>query len=103
MNYKFIATEKYFLINKLLDLAKININIENKLVAELDDGKMGSLRFKGSENRKYRKTISEYHFHDRDGVLVLASLILDENNDLFEIDIWKTDFSELIEWPQMLE
>ena len=49
------------------------------------------------------KHISEYHFHDRDGVLVLASLILDENNELFEIHIWKTDFSELIEWPQMLE
>jgi hypothetical protein len=101
MNYKFIRKEQYFLINKLLELAGININLENKLVAELDDGKMGSLRFNGSENRKYGKTISEYQFHDRDGVVVLASLFLDENNDLFEIDIWKTDFSELIEWPQM--
>ncbi|WP_420885213.1 DUF6984 family protein, partial [Candidatus Symbiothrix dinenymphae] len=36
---------------------------------------------------------------DEDGVDVIASLNIDDTGDLYELDIWKTDFSPLIKLP----
>ncbi len=47
------------------------------------------------ENRLYGKTVSEYEFVNDDGVTVMASLNVDEAGQLFEVDVWKTDFSPL--------
>ncbi len=72
-------------------------------VADLDDGGMGSLRLfpQGSElsNAKFGKRTSACQFKDKDGVDVIASLNLDQHGDLFELDIWKTDFGKLIQIP----
>ena len=76
---------------------------EHLLVRSMEDGGMGSLSLfpEGviNENRAFGESVSSIHFNDKDGVAVIASLYLDEERHLFELDIWKTDFSKLIELP----
>lgn len=99
---------------KLLELliAKANLNLpssqwKNMLTVQpMNDGKMGSIKLypKGSENKKrvFGHQASEYKFIDADGVEVIASLNLDKEGDLFELDIWKTNFAPLIRIPNDL-
>ena len=47
-------------------------------------------RFLGSQ-------ISDCQFKDTDGVTVIASLYLDREGNMYELDMWKTDFSSLKE------
>lgn len=76
---------------------------ESLLVRSMDDGRMGSFRLLphgvADENRLYGKMIAEHEFVDADGVTVIASLNTDTSGKLFEVDVWKTDFSPLIEMP----
>lgn len=72
-------------------------------VESMNDGAMGSLKIvplNTSSYRKLGKTVSELEFDDADGVKVFAALNIDQNGQLFEIDIWKTDFSPLIRIPR---
>lgn len=48
------------------------------------------------EGRKFGKEVVEHQFKDSDGVVVSASLNIDQNGELFELDIWKTDHSPLL-------
>lgn len=78
--------------------------LDSALVEEMPDGGMGSLRFlsqtpKGEQ--RLGKTIAEAEFRDEDGVLVTAALNLDQSGKLFELDIWKTDFTPLRRWPEV--
>jgi hypothetical protein len=73
----------------------------------MDDGGMGSLRLATDEalqkpGRLVGPRAAEVQFIDADGVPVLASLNLDQNGELMELDIWKTDFSPLIRIPENL-
>lgn len=68
-------------------------------VREMRDGGMGSLRFSGSDERRYGGTLAEAEFKDADGTAVSVALMLDEIGELFELDIWKVDFSPLIRVP----
>lgn len=70
-------------------------------VQDMRDGGMGSLRFSGSEQLRYGSTLAEAEFTDADGTQVSVSLMLDEAGDLFELDIWKVDFSPLIRIPSV--
>ncbi|HEY1259102.1 MAG TPA: hypothetical protein VGF34_07610 [Stellaceae bacterium] len=71
-------------------------------VKDMPDGGMGSLRFKARADRDQRfgKEIGEVIFTDQDGVTVSAAVNLDNNDELFELDIWKTDSSPLKRYPQ---
>jgi hypothetical protein len=75
------------------------------LVRPMDDGAMGSLYLfpqgKGIEGRVFGEQISDFQFTDLDGVEVIASLIVDNNGNLFELDIWKTDFGKLLKFPDL--
>lgn len=70
------------------------------LVRKMDDGDMGSLYLflEGNitENRIFGEQISEYQFKDSDGIDVIASLNIDDKGELFELDIWKTNFEKII-------
>jgi len=74
-------------------------------VIPMEDGGMGSLRLlpdgHDNEDRKFGRRVSEYQFKDVDGVLVIASLNDDQYNHIFELDIWKTNFDELIRFPDL--
>lgn len=43
--------------------------------------------------------LSEYQFNDLDGIVVIASLYIDNENKLFELDIWKTNCAPLKKLP----
>lgn len=71
---------------------------QNLFVQQLDDGGMGSfLIFQdashGGVKRKFGKQISEFEILDADGVPVLISLYVDQQNNLLEVDVWKVDYS----------
>jgi hypothetical protein len=79
---------------------------QNELfILPMEDGNMGSLSSFPTliipNNRKMGKQVSELLFEDKDGVTVIASLNLDTEGLLFELDIWKTDFSPLLEFPNI--
>jgi hypothetical protein len=65
------------------------------LVEEMNDGGMGSLRFVGSANRRLGACVGEAEFDDADGVTVSVALNIDQRGELFELDVWKVDFSPL--------
>lgn len=75
-------------------------------VKDMEDGGMGSLLLfpegKIRKNRIFGGQISEFQFQDDDGIQVVASLNVDKNGELFELDIWKTNFSKLIRIPEKI-
>lgn len=87
-----------------------NYNISHELinsimVSPMNDSGMGSLlifteNFNNNE-RFYGDTIGEYNFKDEDGVSVSITLNVDADDDLFELDIWKVDFSKLLKLPSL--
>ncbi|MGB7070293.1 MAG: hypothetical protein WBD22_12430 [Pyrinomonadaceae bacterium] len=76
---------------------------DDLLVRLMKDGEMGSFQLFPNgvvdENRLFGEMVSEYDFVDADGVKVIVSLNLDKAGELFEVDVWKTDFSPLIKMP----
>lgn len=75
------------------------------LVRPMDDGGMGSLyllpNIESRSTQKLGRRVSEYQFTDLDGIEVLVSLNVDEQGNLFELDIWKTNFSPLVKFPKL--
>ena len=67
----------------------------------MNDGGMGSLQFRADcpKDSIFVNVVSEAEFIDSDGTLVSIALMLDGDNQLFELDIWKVDFSPLITLP----
>jgi len=75
------------------------------LVCPMSDGEMGSLRLfprgKIIEGRVFGDQVSDFQFTDIDGVEVVASLNVDNKGDIYELDIWKTDFGRLLKLPDL--
>lgn len=74
---------------------------ETAMIQPLNDGGMGSfLIFKDTSaiqyKRKFGKQIGEYQFVDEDGIVVIVSLNVDQADNLFEVDIWKTNYNPVI-------
>lgn len=69
-------------------------------VKEMPDGGMGILCFvsPGNDlrNRQFGRRIAELQFNDADGVPIIASLNVDTDGSLYELDIWRTDFNRVI-------
>ncbi|QWG17024.1 hypothetical protein KMZ68_18835 [Bradyrhizobium sediminis] len=80
-------------------------SLSERLVEDMKDGGMGSLRFSNTERRirKFGKKIAEAEFDDEDGVLVSATINVDDSGTLFELDIWKVDFSPLKRYPKFVD
>lgn len=68
-------------------------------VESMEDGGMGSFRIfpdgRITGKRVFGKEISSFSFLDVDDVEVLVSLNLDQNGYLFEVDVWKVDYSQV--------
>ncbi|MCL1960307.1 MAG: hypothetical protein FWG56_00665 [Desulfovibrionaceae bacterium] len=81
--------------------AKFLCSLVNAHVEEMDDGGMGSVRFCASDARPRRlgEQLIEKEFVDSDGVPVMVTVNLDDRGNLFELDIWKVDFSPLRQFP----
>lgn len=96
------------LIELLVEISDLHLSYDWKeklMVRSMNDGGMGSLYlFPNGIDREKRimgKQVSNFQFKDKDGVDVLVALNIDKNGGLFELDIWKTDFQEIIELPDL--
>jgi len=74
---------------------------QNLLVQQMDDGGMGSfLVFQNSYDmdvkRKFGKQVDEFEFVDDDGIPILVSLNADQQDEPFEVDIWKVNYKPVI-------
>jgi hypothetical protein len=96
------------IIQKLINLTDLILpqDWENQLlVIPMNDGGMGSLKLllntDETDVRQFGRQASEIIFIDKDGVAVLVTLYLDKNEELFELGVWKTDFSPIISFPNI--
>jgi hypothetical protein len=87
------------LLSFLAELGGVEVDLVKCQIEPLSDGGMGSFRIGAADGRLMGKVASECHFTDSDGVEVLAALNLDQTGALFEVDIWKVDFTPLNRWP----
>jgi hypothetical protein len=69
---------------------------------QMNDGGMGSLSLvpKGLENasRSFGQQLVLGEFPDSDGVPVSVAVNVDGQGQLYELDVWKVDFSPLLAW-----
>lgn len=77
------------------------MDLECLRVSDMDDGGMGSVLFESTKpDRSYGRTLSEGWFNDEDGFPVLVAINLDMENEIFELDTWKVDFSPRRRMPE---
>jgi hypothetical protein len=90
------------MVRKSPEAKAILRSLPERLVKEMKDGGMGSLRFKDTNNRgrRFGKKIAEAEFMDEDGVPVSVVVNLDNSDELLELDLWKVDFSPLKRYPR---
>jgi hypothetical protein len=92
------------LTQHLLSIGCRHERAEQLLVEPLSGGGMGGLRIGGSSIEwELGRKVAETQFSDADGTPVIASLNVDVYDQLFEIDVWKVDFSALQRWPSQNE
>jgi hypothetical protein len=99
------TTQELNLLRSLVKKSSFTIQKDwekNLLVSLMNDSEMGSLYLfpNGTvdTNVAFGQQVSDLQFIDVDGVTVIVSLNIDNTGNLFELDIWKTDFSKLIKY-----
>jgi hypothetical protein len=92
------------LISETLQATQLLSFLADVRVEEMNDGGMGSLRFYPSDTRPrcFGEQLVEREFIDADGVPVIVAINLDNYGELYELDIWKVDFSPLQRFPVIL-
>jgi hypothetical protein len=87
-------------------LEKLNLNLAdypiNENVFEYEGGKMGSISL-GNNPDDYAGDLIQVEYIDADEIPVVITLTKDKNNQLLDLDFWKTDFSKLIVYPLVNE
>ena len=95
-----LTEEEATIVRFLLKKACLSVDVRVLNVRAMDDGGMGSLAFAPfAESRRFGRQAAACRFVDSDGVPVSAALNLDQEGKLFELDVWKVDFSPLRKWP----
>lgn len=86
------------LVDKLLKIAGRRLDIDELLVTDMNDGGMGSLAIgENYTDREFGEQIAEFIFKDFDGTYVSAALNVDSHGNLYELDVWKVDFSPTLD------
>jgi hypothetical protein len=81
-------------------LMHLSDRLQDYYVEECEDGGMGSLRFFNGENsRSFGKEVVEASVLDVDGIPVSFTVNLDQAGDIYELDVFKADFSPLKQFP----
>jgi len=103
-----LAKAEADIIRRLLQFANredLARDLTNAVVEPMGDGGMGSLRFRYGEDREQQlgKAIATAQALDRDGVVLSIALNVDASGRLFELDVWKVDFSATKQLPPASE
>ena len=97
--------EKELIVSLVRGLPVENIvlaDLDGAIVADMDDGGMGSIAFRRSsaEDRRFGREVVQATFVDSDGIPVSITINLDQNDRLFEMDLFKADNSALRNYPR---
>ena len=96
-----LTDDEIQLVEHLVRLASLFVDVAALRAEPMNDGDMGSLRFASTtEGPNFSTSVAEVTFEDEDGVPVSAALYVDQSGALFELDVWKVDFSPLLRWPE---
>ena len=89
------TTGEVRILQKLFERAAMPFDAELLLVDSMDDGGMGSLKIGiAHSERSFGSVCAELEFNDDDGKPVLFSLYLDTAGNPYEMDAFKSDYSE---------
>jgi len=95
-----LKKEEIPLVSYMVQKAGLNVDVQNLRAESMNDGGMGSLHFfTETEDPKFGGAVAEYGFKDEDDIPVYVTLMIDQNGKIFELDLWKVDFSPLQKWP----
>lgn len=86
-------------LEHLVRVGRLDVDWQSLLVEEMNDGGMGSLLLyprPTTSHRRFGRQAADCRFLDADGIDVIASLNLDEEGELFELDVWKVSYAPLI-------
>lgn len=84
-------------LQELFDRAAMPFDAKTLLVESMDDGGMGSLKIGiDHSERSFGSACAELELNDDDGKPVLFSLYLDKAGGPYEMDAFKSDFSETV-------
>lgn len=82
------------------DFQNVESQLTHALVVDLNDGGMGSLEFVGDQQRVLGVVLAEAEWGDTDGIPLSIVVNADQHGQLFELDIWKVDFSAIKQYPE---
>jgi hypothetical protein len=103
MNIKRPIREEEIIIIRFL-LAKINSTEAeypiSDIVEEYEGSHMGSINLNNPNNDQYDGDLIQAEYTDSDKIPVVLSLTKDKNNQLLDLDFWKSDFSRLVQYPK---
>jgi hypothetical protein len=60
---------------------------------------MGSINLNNPNTDQYDSDLIQAEYTDADKIPVVISLTKDQNNQLLDLDFWKSDFSKLVAYP----
>jgi len=72
---------------------------EDMIIEDMLDGGMGSFTIKHVKVQEVEHTLLEAQYIDEDKIPVFIALLADANGYPSEIDLFKGDFSKIIEYP----
>ncbi len=85
------------ILDELFVRAELACDAKSLLVESMDDGRMGSLKIGiNHSERSFGSACAEFELTDDDGKSVLFSLYVDKEGEPYELDAFKSDFSETI-------
>jgi hypothetical protein len=99
-----LTKEEFDLIAYMLNFNPTTIHyiasLPDALVEEMNDGGMGSLKFfSNAESRRMKVEVARIDLRDSDGIPLSITINTDMNDDLYELDVFKADFSPLKQFP----
>lgn len=96
-----IRTEEKILIEFLL--TKIQTDHSYSIPEEVEEYGafgMGSVNLNNPDTDLYDSDLIQAEYTDADKIPVVISLTKDQNNQLLDLDFWKSDFSKLVVYPK---
>lgn len=71
-----------------------------EVVEEYEGSHMGSINLNNPNTDLYDSDLIQAEYTDADKIPVVLSLTKDKNNQLLDLDFWKSDFSRLVQYPK---
>ena len=90
-----------YLLNDKPNTDHIIEKLPTLMVEEMNDGGMGSLSFlsHSGEEKKFGGQIAQVTLLDFDEIPVSIAIYIDEEDQIFELDVFKADYSPLKQFP----